>query len=81
MDYADQAGRGVCAGVETGKRTADPSETATISFYGLPSDFFWGEVGKIHDTFHGQPGYRGVLIHSYARFQEYLANNPPKGSQ
>lgn len=79
MDYADSVGRGVCAGVETGKRTADPTESATISFYGIPSDVFWSEVGKVHETFKDRPAYRGVLIHCYARFQEYLADNPPKG--
>lgn len=79
MDYADSVGRGVCAGVETGKATADPKETAIISFYGIPSDVFWSEVGKVHEMFEGRPAYRGVLIHCYARFQEYLADNPPGG--
>ncbi|MEZ6194019.1 MAG: hypothetical protein R3C45_22460, partial [Phycisphaerales bacterium] len=79
MGYADGVGRGVCAGVETGKTTADPTESATISFYGIPSDVFWSEVGKVHETFKDRPAYRGVLIHCYARFQEYLADNPPKG--
>jgi hypothetical protein len=79
MGYADSVGRGVCAGVETGKTTADPTESAIISFYGIPSDVFWSEVGKVHETFKDRPAYRGVLIHSYARFQEYLADNPPKG--
>jgi hypothetical protein len=79
VDYANKIGRGVCAGVETGKKTADPTETSTISFYGLPSDFFWGEVDKIHQTYRDQPGYHGVLIHCYSRFQEYLKDNPPKG--
>lgn len=80
VDYANKIGRGVCAGVETGKVTGDPTESSTISFYGLPSDFFWGEVDKIHQTYQGQPGYHGVLIHSYGRFQEYLKDNPPKGN-
>lgn len=81
MDYADSAGRGVCAGVETGRVTADPKESAVISFYGIPSDIFWDEVDKVHDTFRDQPAYRGVLIHCYGRFQEYLADNPPKGDR
>ena len=79
MDYADGVGRGVCAGVETGRVTADPKESAVISFYGIPSDVFWSEVGRVHETFEGRPAYRGVLIHCYARFQEYLADNPPEG--
>lgn len=81
MDYADGVGRGVCAGVETGRVTADPTESEVISFYGIPSDVFWSEVDKVHETFAGRPAYRGVLIHCYARFQEYLADNPPKGEQ
>lgn len=79
IDYGNQAGRGVCAGVETGKKTAKASETSVISFYGLPSDFFWGEIDKIHETYRDAPAYRGVLIHCYGRFQEYLADNPPAG--
>ena len=78
VDYANKIGRGVCAGVETGKKTADPSETSTISFYGLPSNVFWDEVNKIHETYQGQSGYHGVLIHCYGRFIEYLEDNPPK---
>jgi len=70
--YAASIGKSVMAAVETGQATANTQEAHIISFWGMPTDEFWAEIGKAEGFIDQTPGMHGILFHSYKRMRAYL---------
>lgn len=66
--YAASVGKVICASLETVKLSEDP----VISFFGLPADALWSARAELLATAGNQPGFGGVLLHSYRGLQELI---------